>query len=162
MTGYLCLLDLFREMEGGHRTVNIAWTFLGGLLLGCSNTKERGDHRNNKSFINKSVKACTFERVFHCGGKIGFQIKNFVWSRKTTFIVCIGISTPTKNTIPSSLAAPPPPPPPPHPPTPLFSGNFPIYIGFSWPLPLKIGFFSEHPQHWNFSSLTPSLLLKSN
>ena len=109
MTGYLCLLDLFREMEGGHRTVNIAWTFLGGLLLGCSNTKERGDHRNNKSFINKSVKACTFERVFHCGGKIGFQIKNFVWSRKTTFIVCIGISTPTKNPPPPSLAAPPPP-----------------------------------------------------
>ena len=32
-------------------------TLFGGILLGGSNTKKRGDHQNKKVFINKSAKA---------------------------------------------------------------------------------------------------------
>ena len=56
-------------------------SLLGGFLLGGSNKKKWGDHRNKKFFINKSVKAlipfkggtsrsietaCTFKEVFQC------------------------------------------------------------------------------------------------
>ena len=36
----------------------------------------------------------------------------------------------------------------------------PLYIGFSWTPPLKVGFFNERPKYQSVSSLTPSYLLK--
>ena len=157
----MCLLHLFREMEGGQGTVDIAWTFLGGFLLGCSNTKKRGYHRNKKLFINKSAKALIKLKEGHqgllklhvplrgcstVGGKVGIQKGDFVWSRKTTCIVCIGIWTSPqkhhplffgKSPLPLNLQTIQAPAPPP------FSGNSPIYIGSSWLHPIKIWFFSE-------------------
>ena len=63
----MCLLDLFQGMEGGWGAVEIAWVFLGGFLLGSSNTKKQGDHWNKKFFINKSVKALISLKEGHQG-----------------------------------------------------------------------------------------------
>ena len=76
-------------------------------------------------------------------GHINFKTEPWVDSRKqsiqafgTTFIVCIGVSTPTlplKSTTPSFLASPPPPPlKSTNCPSPSFLGNLPLYVGFLW------------------------------
>ena len=43
---------------------------------------------------------------------------------------------------------------------PLFRQFPPLYIDFSWTLPLKVGFFSERPKYSSFLSLTPSYFSK--
>ena len=58
-----------------------------------------------------------------------------IWS---VTIVCIGVSTP------------------------LFLGNAPLYIGFSWPPPKKIGFFSESPMIIEFFIFNPVPYFKVN
>ena len=72
-------------------------------------------------------------------------------------IVCIGVSTPLKNTTPSFLPS-----------SPLlnlqtvqvpFLSNPPSILVFH-ETSLKVGFFSEPQKYQSFSSLTPSYLLK--
>ena len=61
-------------------------------------------------------------------------------------IVCIGVSTPLKNTTPLFFAKPP------------FLGNLPLYW---FPRPLKVASPpSVNPQNINFSSLTPTYISK--
>ena len=116
------------------------------------------NHRNKKLFINKSPKALIKLKEGHqdllklhvplrgcstVGGKVGIQKGDFVWSRKTTCIVCIGRSTPPqkhhplffgKSPLPLNLQTIQAPP---------FSDNSPLYSGSLWLHPLKIWFFSE-------------------
>ena len=66
---------------------------MGGFLLGCSNTKKRGYHRNKKLFINKSPKGLIKLKEGHqgplklhvplrgcytMGGKVGIPKEDFV------------------------------------------------------------------------------------
>ena len=77
-----------------------------------------------------------------------------------TSIVCIRVSTTFKNTASLFLAK--------NPPSNLqtvqatpFLGTPPsISVFHELPFPLKFGFFGERPKYQNFSSLTPSYLLK--
>ena len=43
---------------------------------------------------------------------------------------------------------------------PLFREYPPLHLFFREPTSLKVGFFTEHPKYYSFSSLTPSYLLK--
>ena len=61
------LLDLFWGVKGEWGAVEIVRAFLGRFLLGDSNTKKQGDHRNKKFFINKSVKALILLKEGHKG-----------------------------------------------------------------------------------------------
>ena len=92
-----------------------------------------------------------------------FPWKFFLRDKNNKFIliVCIGVSTPLKNTTPLFLAKPPfksancpstpfldnPPPPPPS-----------VSVFHELP-PLKVEFVNGHPKYQNFSSLTQSYLL---
>ena len=148
----MCLLNLFQEMEGGWGTVDIAWAFLGTFLWGCSNMKKQGDHRNKILLINRCVKAVitlkgrnqdplklhvSLREFSTVEEKMGLQKGNFVWSRKITCIMCIGVSTPLSKAPPTLFRQ-----------APFKSANCPsnapLYIGFSWS-PLKIRFFSGSP-----------------
>ena len=97
--------------KGGWGTVDIAWASLGGFLLGCSNTKKRGDHGNKKIFINKSFKALItlrkghhsllnvpLRRCFIVGGKMGLQKGNFCLKQENKMhSVHWGINPPRKH-----------------------------------------------------------------
>ena len=95
---------------------------------------------------------CIFFRLFSAQTKINqilviFETKNkFIFKFCTTLIVCIGVSTPPQKHLPLFLAKAPlkltncPNLPP-------FLGHPPLYIGFSWTSPLKVGSFSEPPKY---------------
>ena len=55
--GFMCLLDWFRGEGKGWTTEEIAYVLLGRLHLGGANSEKRGDHQNQKSFMNNSVQA---------------------------------------------------------------------------------------------------------
>ena len=81
--------------------------------------------------------------------------------------MCIGVSTSPQKHQPLFLAKPPPPHPPPlnrqivQAPPPHFLGNRGDFLYWLFMnLPPKVGFFSEPPKYWSFSSLIPSYLLK--
>ena len=110
------------------------WPLLSDLL-------HKEEVKDTKTLYDLSIKLSKLAETFH-------------------IIVCIGISTPLKNT-PLFLAKP----------SPLKSENSvsPSFIGslsfLYWflvnpPPPLKVWFFSETPKYWNFSFLTPSYLWK--
>ena len=89
---------------------------------------------------------CKFFRLFSTQIKIHQILVIFETKNKfcTTLIVCIGVSTPPQKHLPLFLAKAPlkltncPNLPP-------FLGHPPLYIGFSWTSPLKVGSFSEPP-----------------
>ena len=82
----------------------------------------RGDHRNKKLLMNKSVKTLItlkgghqgllklhvlhMERVFQCMGKMGLLKENFCLKRKNNIRCALGINIPSKIP-PSSSASPP-------------------------------------------------------
>ena len=71
-------------------------SLFGGFLLGGTNTKKKGDHRNKiflqinllkpnciKGGTSGSIEtACTFEGVFQCGGKNGAPEREFCLKQK--------------------------------------------------------------------------------
>ena len=125
------------------------------------------DHRNKKLLINRCVKALitlkegnqdllklhvSLRGFSTVEEKMGLQKGNFVWSRKITCIVCIGVSTPLSKAPPTLLRQ-----------APLnlqtVQAMLPYILVFHDPPKDRI--FQWIPKYWNYLSLTWSHLLKS-
>ena len=142
-------------------------SIFGGISVGMFKYEKTCDHRNKKLLINRCVKALitlkegnqdllklhvSLRGFSTVEEKMGLQKGNFVWSRKITCIVCIGVSTPLSKAPPTLLRQ-----------APLnlqtVQAMLPYILVFHDPPKDRI--FQWIPKYWNYLSLTWSHLLKS-